>query len=386
MTNETDGEQRINPSLAISNISYPPQEKIMWKLFTSDLKMLARNRQSLFWVLFFPLMFTFIFGLFFGKNNTIGTIAVVNKSNSQLAIGVASALDKSNIFKIQNEDDLNSAKNDIKKGKISAAVFIPESFGALSPTSSKQIEIVYDPGSQIYSSLSGVIGQYLTVVNYQLQNSKPIFSSTLEPVTDRELTYFDFVLAGVLGLALMQSSVIGIGVSMAKYREDKILKRITTTPVKSWKFILAEVLSRLIINLIQIAIILLVGKFIFGAHIYGNIFLIIPIALSGAFLFQLIGFVVASFSKTADAAQGMATAITIPMMFLAGVFFPIDSLPKWLYSIVQYLPLAPLLRIIRGVMLEGTSPFFEPKNSIILVSWIIAALLVSIYKFKLSDE
>lgn len=358
----------------------------MLKLFTADLKMLARNRQSLFWVLFFPLMFTFIFGLFFGKNTSVGTIAVINKSNTQVASGVVTALEKSSIFKIQGEDNLDTARDEIKRSMIAAVVYIPENFGAQDQTSPKQVEIIYDPGSQVYSSLSGVIGQYLTSVNYQIQNSKPIFSSVLEPVTNRELTYFDFVLAGVLGLALMNSSIIGIGVNLSKYREDKILKRITTTPVKSWKFILAEVLSRLVINFIQISIILAVGKFLFDAHIYGNIFVIIPVALVGAFLFQTIGFVVASFSKTADAAQGMAQAISIPMMFLAGVFFPIDSLPKWLYMIVQYLPLAPLLRILRGVMLESSSPFFEPKNAIIIFSWIFIALLISIYKFKLSDE
>jgi len=357
----------------------------MWKLFLFDLKMLARNRQSLFWVLFFPLMFTFIFGLFFGKTSTVGTIGVINKSNSEIATGLTTALDKSEVFKIQNETDLDVAKDNIKRSKISALVYIPEEFG-LAEKSSKQIEIIYDPGSQVYSSLSSVVNQYLTSVNFQLLNSKPVFASELTPITDRELTYFDFVLAGVLGLALMNSSVIGIGVSMAKYREDKILKRITTTPVKSWKFILAEVFSRLVINLIQITIILLVGKYFFDAHIYGSIFVIVLFAMIGAFLFQMIGFVVASFSKTADAAQGMATAITIPMMFLAGVFFPIDSLPKWLYAFVQYLPLAPLLRIIRIVMLENSSPFFEPKNFIILVSWIVIALSISIYKFKLSDE
>ena len=358
----------------------------MLKLFTADLKMLARNRQSLFWVLFFPLMFTFIFGLFFGKNTSIGTIGLINKSDSEVAKGIGTTLEKSEVFKIENEDNLDVAKNDIKHNKISAVVYIPENFGSPAPTSPKEVEIIYDPGSQVYSSLSGVVGQYLTGVNFKIQNSKPLFSSTLEPISDRKLTYFDFVLAGVLGLALMNSSVIGLGVSMAKYREDKILKRITTTPVKSWKFVLAEVLSRLVINFIQIVIILSVGKFLFDAHIYGSLFVIVPVALVGAFLFQLLGFVVASFSRTADAAQGMATAITIPMMFLAGVFFPIDSLPKWLYMFVQYLPLAPLLRIIRGVMLEGTSPFFDPKNAIILVSWILVALLVSIYKFKLSDE
>jgi len=74
------------------------------------------------------------------------------------------------------------------------------------------------------------------------------------------------------------------------------------------------------------------------------------------------------------------------MMFLAGVFFPIDSLPKWLYLIVQYLPLAPLLRILRGVMLEGNSPFFEPRNITIVAIWIVVSLGISIWKFRLSDE
>jgi len=358
----------------------------MWKLFISDLKMLARNRQALFWVLFFPLMFTAIFGLFFGKNTNIGTIAVIDKSNNQISQGLVTTLEKTDVFKIQTESDLPAAKDEIQRSIISAVVYIPKNFGSTSPIAPKQVEIIYDPGGQVYSSLSGIVNQYLTSVNYQIQNSEPIFSSTLEPVSNRTLTYFDFVLAGVLGLALMNSSVIGLGVSMAKYREDKILKRITTTPVKSWKFVLAEVFSRLVINLIQIIIILGVGKYLFDAHIYGNIFILLPVVLVGAFLFQLLGFVVASFSKTADAAQGMATAITIPMMFLAGVFFPIDSLPKWLYTFVQYLPLSPLLRIIRNVMLEGTSPFLTPKNSVIIVAWIAIALLVSIYKFKLSDE
>jgi ABC-2 type transport system permease protein len=95
---------------------------------------------------------------------------------------------------------------------------------------------------------------------------------------------------------------------------------------------------------------------------------------------------VASATKTTDAAQGMSVAITIPMMFLAGVFFPIDSLPKWLYAIVQYLPLAPLLRMIRGVTLEAVSPFSDPMNAIIVAGWIILAFGFSVWRFRLSEE
>ena len=71
-------------------------------------------------------------------------------------------------------------------------------------------------------------------------------------------------------------------------------------------------------NLLQISLILAVGILVFHGHIYGNIFLLIALALMGGVLFQLIGFTIASFAKTADAAQGMAQAVTIPMMFLAG--------------------------------------------------------------------
>lgn len=360
----------------------------MWTLFKTDLKMLTRNRQALFWSLMFPLLFTFIFGFFFGKNSTGGTIEVIDKANTQVSTSMITALQDAEIFNVRDATDLNNAKDEITKGKISAVVYIPEKFGENIPDAPTSITLAYDQGNaQVGTILSSFLDKYLTGMSFQVQNAKPIFSINLEKVgKNNKLSYFDFVLAGILGLALMNSSIIGISVSMAKYRQDKILKRITTTPVKPWSFILAEVFSRLVLNVIQISIILFIGIKFFDAHIYGNYLIIYLLAMVGAILFQLIGFTVASLTKTTEAAEGMATAITIPMMFLAGVFFPIDSLPKWLYAIVQYLPLAPLLKMIRGVTLEGNSPFIVPSNMIIVVVWIFVALIISIYKFRLSDE
>jgi ABC-2 type transport system permease protein len=179
---------------------------------------------------------------------------------------------------------------------------------------------------------------------------------------------------------------MGMAVAITKYKEDKILKRITTTPLKSWKFIIAEVLSRLCINIVQVALILTVGIYGFHGHVYGNIFVLLPIVLLGAVLFQLIGFVIAGFAKTADAAEGMAQAIAIPMMFLGGVFFPIDALPKWLFSIIQFLPLAPLLRMIRGISIDAVSPLSNLTNMEILVGWIVVASILSVLKFRLNEE
>jgi ABC-2 type transport system permease protein len=360
---------------------------MLWKLFVADLKMLARNRQSLFWAFMFPIMFTFIFGFFFGKNTTAASIDLVNNSKTEIGLNLAKAFKDSGSFKVNEVDNDSQIRDRIKKSMTTAGVLIPENFGIPSANTQENVLIIYDPGnSQSNQAIFGFVQTYLTQVNFQIQKVNPIFGIQEEKINNRSLTYFDFVLAGILGLALMNASIIGIGVNMAKYREDKILKRITTTPLKSWQFITAEILSRLILNALQVIIILAIGKLFFDAHIYGNIFIIFAVAMVGAVLFQLLGFIIAVFSKTTDAAQGMAQAIAIPMMFLSGVFFPIDSLPKWLYSIVQFLPLAPLLRIIRGVMLDAASPFDNMRNVYIVIAWIVVAALFSSWRFRLSDE
>lgn len=361
----------------------------MWKLLLSNLKMMVRGRQALFWSLAFPLMFTVIFGFFFGSGNTtVGTVALINQSNSELAKNYEKTLIDSGILKVKTDLGEQDARNLLKKnGQIGAIVIIPSKFGEMTPEAPKQIKIVEDPANgQINSAVIAFTNQFFVKTEYQILGVKPTFTVLEEKTNSRNLTYFDFVLMGMIGLALMNSSVQGIAIVMANYREDKILKRITTTPLATWKFISAEVLSRLALNVLQIILILAVGYYGFGAHIYGNIWLIFLFSLLGGLLFQSIGFMVASVSKTTDSAQGMSVAVTIPMMFLAGVFFPIDQLPKWLYSIVQYLPLAPLLRMIREIGLEDTSPFTNPTNIYIVLGWIFVMLLISIWKFRLADE
>ncbi|KKR28126.1 MAG: ABC transporter permease [candidate division CPR2 bacterium GW2011_GWD2_39_7] len=346
----------------------------MKKLLLADIKMLLRSKQTLFWSLMFPLMFTFIFGSFFGKgNNSVGTVALINESNTELAKSFDKAARDSGIFTIKDDINVEEAKKLIGKDQLSGAIVIPKGFGEQKPDAPKNIKVVYDPAGQAGRTLIGFTNQFLTAANLEIQQAKPIFSVEEEKTNTKQFGYFDFILMGLIGMALMNSSIQGMSIAMSKYREDKILKRLTTTPLKVWHFIAAEVTSRLLVNVIQVTLILLVGFYMFDAHINGSIFLIYVLALLGALLFQSIGFVIAGLSKTTNAAEGMSTAIAIPMMFLSGVFFPIDQLPKWLYSIVQYLPLAPLLRTMRSVALEDASPFANPSNLILVIVWVVAA-------------
>jgi len=358
----------------------------MLKLFVSNLKMLVRNKQALFWSMMFPIMFTVIFGFFFsGESSGSGTVVLKNYSQTEVSKLFQKSLNESKVFKIDEKTSALEARDLLKKGKISGIVEIPQKFGDLAPGSPKKIKVILDPANlQSNAMLLGFLNQFITSLNFKVNNIQPVFGVQQEKTNSSDLNYFDFVLVGLIGMALMNSSIQGVSIAMSRYRENKILKRITTTPLKPATFIIAEVLSRLLINIVQISIILLIGVYGFHAHIYGNVFLIYVFGILGAI--QSIGFTIAAVSKTTSAAEGMATAVAIPMMFLAGVFFPIDQLPSWLESIVKFLPLAPLLRMIRGIALESASPFLDPINIVIVLAWIVVMLVISSYKFRLSDE
>lgn len=361
----------------------------MFKFFIADLKMLFRNRQAIFWALFFPLMFTFVFGFFFGKDATAGTVAIINHSNTPVSENLVKAISDSGIFTINTAvTSIDDARDQVAKSKIAAAVVIPENFGAISPGAPEKILVIENLANATTNQvLEGFLNNFSATLTYQVNNIKgPAFTFERDLANTKPLNYFDFVLTGILGLALMNASIIGITINMAKYREDRILKRLTTTPMKSWWFIVCEILSRLVLNFLQVSIILAIGKYVFDAHIYGHVIEIYLIALLGGILFQSVGFALSSFVKTADAAQSAAQAIALPMMFLGGVFFPIDGLPHWLFSIVQYLPVAPLLRMLRNVALENISAFSNPSNMIIIVVWIAVCLFIASRRFRLSDE
>ena len=75
----------------------------------------------------------------------------------------------------------------------------------------------------------------------------------------------------------------------------------------------------------------------------------------GAVAFLALGYVVASFAETEDAANGMTSVIQFPMMFLSGTFFPIDQMPDVLQGIARIIPLTYLSDALRQVMVGGAA-------------------------------
>ena len=147
-------------------------------------------------------------------------------------------------------------------------------------------------------------------------------------------------------MALMQLGVFS-AIPLVADREKLILKRLSATPLRRWQLVGSNIVMRLLIGVVQMSLIVGIGAAVFGVKITGNIPAIAGLAALGAVAFTSLGYVIASFAKTEDAANGMTSAVQFPLMFLSGTFWPIAIMPVPLQAVAHVMPLTYLSDAMR---------------------------------------
>ncbi|OFW56690.1 MAG: hypothetical protein A2V52_02495 [Actinobacteria bacterium RBG_19FT_COMBO_54_7] len=358
----------------------------LMRIFAANVKMIYRDKIALFWAMAFPLLFVVIFGLFLsGTGNTLGKLSFIDNANDQFSGQIRQGLVDSGLFEVQNEswnrDEAMAALRDNKTVFVIAVPGFDQSDQASGSQGTPSVSAVYDLGNQ---SVNGAALSFLhSMQTYQAQ---PLFQVNESTTTTNKVTGFDVIFIGLLCMAVMNYSITGFAINLSSYREQKILKRLLTTPLPIWRFMTAEIMAFIVLAVAQIGVMLFFGMVVFGAHIYGSWLFLILLSLFGAVVFLAVGFLVASLSKTSQAASGMATSVSILMMFLSGVFFSITALPGPVYQVVRFLPLSPMIQAMRAVELESQPIGDQVWRLLLMLVWLLVIALVSMRLFKFGDE
>ncbi len=379
--------------------------KSILKLFFCDLRTYVRDKQALFWTIFFPIMFVCIFSLFDFEKMGTSHIAIIDRAKSDESLSFIKELEKIEILKIhQDEEDLTQAKKSLEKGDLDFILIIPR--GLRKPGQGEfrgmkiitkleeipedfsiHIEVYYDEtNTQLNPLIFGILDQFIAYANLKAADAPELFFLDKKPVKSRNIRYLDILIPGILAMAIMMSAVTGIASDIAESREKKILKRLFATPLRTSHFLIAQVGAFLVISVIQVTIILLLSTLVFKVNILGSYFLIFFFALLGCALFLNIGFIVAGLVKSTRAIEMIAMFVTMPMLFLSGTFFPKEIMPKIMASIADYLPLTPLIDALRKISIEGSGLFGLRKELLFLGTWFFVLLIIAIKTFKFREE
>ena len=371
----------------------------MLAITLANLKMMARNRQGLFWALVFPLLLVVVFGLFDFRGVTPAGLAVADFSGGPKAELLRQRMNGVAFLEPEGLDAadagaLAEARQRLADGDLGYLLLIPQGLddpaaengaGAVAP-----VTLIYATRNPERNQL--VEGAVHSLVIELRSDGRPVLPERLvtsEVIETPEVDYFDTVLIGLLGLGIMTNSIISIAVRISAYRNRAVLKRLLATPLPVWKFFAGEIIAHLLLAMAQALIILAVGVFVFGGNVHGNPVIVqvawaLLIVLLATVVFLNIGFILSAWARSPAAASGMGNAVALPMMFLAGTFFSTASLPWLLPYAAQVLPLTPMLDALREVAING-APLWETwPHLAALAAWAAVTALVAVRVFRFS--
>jgi ABC-2 type transport system permease protein len=205
----------------------------------------------------------------------------------------------------------------------------------------------------------------------------------VNPVTlqTHEIRAIDYLTPGILAMAIMQLGIFA-AMPLVVQRENRVLKRLGATPVRRSTMILSTVLFRLLIALGQAALIIIVSRLVFHVPMLGNWFFLAGMVILGALTFLTMGFMISAFAKTQESAMPLLMMVQFPMMFLSGIFFPVEMMPGFMRPIMDAMPLTYLSDSIRQIMVQSSALHTHLINVGVLAGWFIVCLIVAVRFFK----
>jgi ABC-2 type transport system permease protein len=343
----------------------------------ANLKMSLRNRAALFWNLAFPALFIVIFGVVFGRGTTVEFDVGVAGPESAFRDAVIAALRSNPSFAVSLGDEAEElrALEDGNRGVV--AVF---SSGADAGAEGLPGVILYynvteGPVSQV---AVGAVRQTLIDV----AGGPPPLPIEERPVTAQDVSFMDVFAPGILAMSLMNSGVIGLATAFVTYRERGILRRIRVTPFPLTSFILARVLSQLLVAGLQSVILIGMAWAFFGLHLRGNPLVLLLAIVAGALAFLAIGFAISGIAPNAETAASYANLVTFPMLFLSGIFFSMENAPAWLRPITKVLPLSYLVDALREPMSFGNGLSAIWLDLLALLLTFVIAMVIAVRFFR----
>lgn len=383
--------------------------RIAWK----DLVDLFRNRLGLVLLIVMPLFMMVMVGFIYPSNgNSISNlpIALVNEdagygNSTFLGQNFTASLQQINnqtgMFVFSNASSMGDIKDMIQRGDLDGGIVIPSNFTA-SILSGEQgtLIIVTDQSSPqisatIQAVLSGVFDQMGTMLarqnvqmldpaanaNNSLAIVKP-YNVQREGVVSGNPSYFDFIAPGIMAMTVMMSVMTGLPVAISQEKEVGTLDGMMVAPINRLSIILGKTLGQTARGLIQGVIILALAVGLFGVTIQGSIFLVFGLLLLGVFSFVGIGIVITSFAKDQETATMLMMTLMFPMMFLSGVFFPIQQMPWYMQYISRVLPLTYASQALRKVMVLGAGiPAISTELTILIVFGVVmTAIAVPVFR------
>lgn len=239
------------------------------------------------------------------------------------------------------------------------------------------------PDDQSAAVVRGILSTVVAEFNQRsIGVAEPPVSLESGTIGSAGLTSTDYYLPAFIATLVLINGVMTVPGVIAGFQQDGTLKRLVATPLRKRDWIVANVVQQSLLALLLSGVMLVVAAVLFGVTVIPGP-LSIALVLLGAIAFSALGMTLGSLLPNPDAASSLGGSIAFPMMFLSGVFWEIDIMPETLQTIGRIMPLYQFHRGLRRLMIVGTTDGVWPAFAVLgWMAVVFMALAVRLTRWR----
>ena len=365
-------------------------KKIMW-MIKKDLLVLWRHKPRLFSIFLFPILMIALFGYGMGGSIENIPVVIVKQTDGPVTDATLNAIKDMPLYNVKDIiSDPQRGREMVESGQVKAAILLPPDYENLNNSNAKSVVVYVDSSDQmatqtlvpitqaLFSEISSQIGmQKLEAMQSQStgqSSSIQVQSQGVQPTSSLssinfqnimnsinfqvnkiygDIKYIDFLVPAILAMTVMMGAMMSMGESLAGERERGELARLFMTPTSVATVVGGKIISRLVIQTSTALVLIGAAIVLFNITIAGNMLLTILLLILTALCFVGFGIMVSARVGTQEDYVQMVMPFSMPMMFISGVFYPLETMP-WIFQKIAYIaPLTYANDALRGVMLKG---------------------------------
>ncbi len=353
-----------------------------------ELRQLRRDRLTFAMILGIPTMQLLLFGYAINMDVRHLSAAIVDQAQTQRSRELLAVLAQTQVFDFERRLRTPSELTPLlESGRIQAGVVIPPDFERRLATGERPAaQLVVDGSEQVVQQAA----RQISVL--PLSALEPARAGEDAPgTTGGGIEVVSFynpqrraalnTVPGLVGVILTMTMILFTGIALVRERERGNLEFLITTPLSPFELTLGKVLPYVGIGLLQMTVVLVLGRVIFGVPIRGSLVSLFAAALVFILASLALGVLISTLTQTQFQAMQASTFTFLPQLLLSGFMFPFEGMPRPVQLLAEVLPLTHFLRLVRGIMLRGAALSQMWVDLLALVAFAAAALTLATLRF-----
>src|SRR6478672_4324279 len=360
-----------------------------WAMLVKEFIQLKRDRVSFAMIIMIPLVQLLLFG--YAINTTPHNLptAVLMQERSDLSRSILAALENTKYFRVTQLPHSEAEVDQLlASGKVLFAIEIPANFERSVRRGDKPAMLVLaDATDPVASGTAlGALGQVLQTA---LSHDRDVPASAAMPFEIRTHARYNpagatqlNIVPGLVGTILTMTMLIFTALSVTREIERGTMENLLSMPITPVEIMLGKIIPYVIVGFVQASMIIGIGVLLFGVPILGNLFALA--ALSTLFIATnlSIGYTFSTIAQNQLQAMQMSIMFFLPNILLSGFMFPFVHMPTWARWVGEALPLTHYLRVVRSIMLKGSSIADLHYDAAAMFVLMLVAMTIAVTRFR----